>query len=159
MNLYEQFSREELDRVKKLTGINGSLKKMRKDNIASLFSSGVVRYFRFFQYGRFLVYYEGEPKFDTEPKNILAIDEIEAVQENFEGKKGHFLVKVRSGKNLHLKSEDEDVALVWVRTIRQLIQFYKGKPLGILDEQRNWKEKADIRIRLMIAEELERTRL
>src|SRR5687767_9600628 len=102
MNLYALWGRDEQNPVKKGASVSGSLKKMREDNIASLFSSGVVRHFRFFYFGRFLVYYEDEPKFDTEPKNIVAIDEIEEVQENFEGKKGHFQVKVRSGKNLHL---------------------------------------------------------
>ena len=155
MNAQEMFDSATLAKIDKIASINGSLKKMREDNLVSMFSASVTRHFRFFCHGRFLVYYEDDPSYKDTPKNIVVLDEIIDVKNDHEGKKGHFLLTMKNGHNMHLKHDEAKVSDAWIKAIRDLKAYYKDKALGLIDINRKWKEKADIRVQMMVVEELE----
>lgn len=155
MNAHEIFNTADLAKIDKIASISGSLKKMREDNLVSMFSSSVTRHFRFFCHGRILVYYEEDPNYTDTPKNVVVLDEIVDIKNDNGGKRGQFLLAMKNGHNMVLKHDDPTVADTWVKVITDLKAFYKDKPLGLIDINRKWKEKPDIRVRMMVVEELE----
>ena len=156
-NIHDLFTLEELQKVDKLASLCGTLKKKRDESKMGFLASSLVRHFRFFYHGRFLAYYNEAPTYKDEPKNIVAVTEIESVEADYKGKSKNFLLTFKQGKKLHLKCDDEEVVKLWISTINKLKEIYMDKPLTLIDSSRQWKEKADIRVRQLIVEELEST--
>lgn len=155
MNPFDAFGEDELNQAKLIGSLACELKKKRDEGLVSMFSSSMNRYFRFFGYGRFLVYFDEKPTHTTQPKNIVVIDEVESVERNFTGKKGHFNIKLKGGKNVHLKHDEEAVSNNWADTILKLKDFYKDHPFASAEANRKWKDKLDPRIVQIVCEELE----
>ncbi len=81
---------------------------------------------------------------------------MDGVDKAFEGKKNHFNIRLKNGKSVHLKHDDDKEALKWTTAIEKLVSVYKGKSLLDFEVGSNWKDQTDIRIVNMIMEELER---
>lgn len=156
MNPYDTFAEDELMTANQVGSLACDLKKKRDDGIVSMFSSSTNRYFRFFSYGRFLVYFDSRPGPTDKPKAIVVIDEVEKVEKDYKGKKGHFSIKLKGGKDVHLKHDDPTVANCWADAIIKLKEFYKNSPFSSAEANRKWKDRLDPRIIQIISEELER---
>ena len=154
MNPFDFYSEGEMEQAQKLGSLACELKKKRDEGFVSMFSSTMDRYFRFFDHGRFLVYFNSKPKFDTEPKNIMLIDEVDRVE--IDGKNTDFIIVLKNGKSIKLKHEDEGVVETWVKNLTLLKEFYKGNPYLSEEAHKKYKEKTDPRTVLNCLEELER---
>ena len=86
------------------------------------------------------------------------IDAIEGVDKDFEGKKGHFNIKMKNGKGIHLKHDDPKEAAKWTEAIEKICEVYKGKTILDFDMTDLWKDTIDPRVINMIMEELESNR-
>jgi hypothetical protein len=86
---------------------------------------------------------------------VVFIDEIESIEDNYSGKKGHFNLKLKGGKDVHLKHDKPEEASKWVVVFQNLIKVYKGKTLLDFEIDRKWKDEVDVRVINMIMEELE----
>lgn len=82
------------------------------------------------------------------------MDDIEGVQEKYQGKKNHFLIKLKTHE-MHLKCDDQKEADAWVEAINNLLQVFKGKKLVNFDIDRKYKDKLDVRVQNLIMKELE----
>lgn len=83
------------------------------------------------------------------------MDDIEAVQNNYQGKMGHLNLKLKNGKDCHVKHDKTDIMDKWVAAITKVYTVYKGKKLFEFEFERVYKEKVDQRISNMIFEDLE----
>ena len=158
MSIFDKLSKEEIRIIESSVGVEmcGFLKKKRQDGLVSMFSSTQDRFFRFFCYGRFLTYYSEEPSMTEPPKNVIFIDEIKGVDNNVEGKRGNFIIKLKNGKDINLKHDDPAVADRWVDCILKVMKVYMGKSMLDFEVDRKWKDEVDIRVTYMIMEELEK---
>ena len=153
MNPFDHFSKEELKKANTLGSLACNLKKRRDEGFVSMFSSTMDRYFRFFCHGRYIAYFNSKPKFDTEPKNIILIDEIDKIER--EEKLTDFMIFLKDGKTIKLKHDDESVVASWVKSIKELKLFYKSFSQFSEEAMRKYKDKLDPRTMFAILEELE----
>lgn len=153
MNAYDFYSRQELEVASKLASLACEIKKRREEGFVSMFSSTMPRYFRFFNHGRLLVYFKDRPTFDTKPKNVLLIDEVDRIER--ESKQTDFSIVLFNGKTLKLRHDDENVVDSWIKSLTQLKEFYKANPYLSEEARRKYKDKIDPHTILNILEELE----
>jgi hypothetical protein len=76
-------------------------------------------------------------------------EDIIDAEENYKGKKSHFLLKLKDGKLIHLKSDTEAEMKKWVAAILTLGIFYRK--LGIKDRDRDFKHKDVLEISIFNA--------
>lgn len=93
--------------------------------------------------------------YKDEPKNLLYIDEIKEIEEKPNGKASHFILKLHSGYNLHLKASSDAEAKKWVYTLKEIKKIYRSKDLKDVDANKPWKQKLDIRSLQIVMEEVE----
>lgn len=74
----------------------------------------------------------------SQPKCILYTEDILDVEDNYKGKKSHFNLKMKTGKNLHLKVDDSSMKDKWVRAIWELAKFYRRKGFDDRDKNREF---------------------
>jgi hypothetical protein len=83
------------------------------------------------------------------------MDEVASLESPYNGKKKHFLLMLKSGKGIHLKTDSQQETDKWVQALRPLIEIYSGKQLVDFDINRQYKDKVDSRIANIIMEEIE----
>ena len=155
-NIADKFNAVELDELTKLSSISGILKKKRDPGIKSKFSSSNEKFFRFFGFGRYLVYFNTkQPKPGDKPSNIILMEEITRVESNFGGKPTHFNIKLRGDKNLHLKAETAEIAAKWVLHLDKIGRYFLGKVFLDSDPHRKWKEPVGPMVESLIMEQIE----
>jgi len=94
-----------------------------------------------------------------QPKNVIFAEELEKVVPKHDGKDTHFLVKLKGGKELHLKASTPEEAGKWVIAIEAVRKMYEGKTFIDLNASRKWKEQVDPTVLNACMEEVEsRTR-
>ena len=74
---------------------------------------------------------------------------------NYTGKETHFNIKLKCGKNLHLKAPSAEEAKKWVQNIENIRKLYEGKLFIDLNPHRNWKEQVDLNVLNVCMEEIE----
>ena len=158
IGIAEKFTPDELKELEELTKLYGVLKKKRDPGITAKLKSSKEKYFKFFCNGRYLVYFDGSkaPTINSKPKNIIFIDEIVSVEENYMGKPTHFNIRLRGDKNLHLKAPSPDEAKKWCTTLKRVSQLFAGKFFVDTEPLRKWKDKVELRVLNMIMEDVER---
>ena len=89
------------------------------------------------------------------PESVIFINQIKDIEDNYGGKKSHFLLKLDQ-ENIHMKCDENSEKEKWVTSIRKLMEIYKGKKiLDWDDDKRSHKEEIDIRVVNIIMDEQE----
>jgi hypothetical protein len=155
-NIADKFNPVELDELSKLASLNGILKKKRDPGIQAKFSPSNEKFFRFFGYGRYLVYFNTKiPNPEDKPSNIILMEEIMRVEPNYLSKPTHFNIKLRGDKNLHLKAETAELAAKWVLHLDKIGRYFLGKVFLDSDPHRKWKEPVGPMVESLIMEQIE----
>ena len=89
---------------------------------------------------------------------MIFAEELDKVVSNHEGKDTHFLIKLKGGKELHLKAATPEEAKKWVIAIEAVRKMYEGKTFIDLNSNRKWKEQVDPMVLNACMEEVESSR-
>lgn len=73
-------------------------------------------------------------------------EDITDVEDKYKGKKTHFKLKFKNGKNMHLKIDDVNVKDKWVKGIWELAKFYRRKNIEDRDRTFSHKDTMEISI-------------
>lgn len=128
-----------------------------------MFSASEEKWFCFRGNGRFLVHF-GEKKpvivtyqtWKDQPEAVLIVTDIQSLEDNYDGKKGHFRLVIKGGEGIHFKCDSAPEKDKWVASIRGLMEIYKGvKVVDLEDTRVSHKEEIDIRILAIIMDEQE----
>jgi len=89
------------------------------------------------------------------PDSIIFVSDIEQLEDNYEGKKGHFLIKIVSGESIHFKSDSIPEKEIWVQAVNAFREHYKGMKSSEEDTRESHKEEIDLKVLTRIMEEQE----
>ncbi len=109
------------------------------------------KYFRYFDKGRILAYFENIPKDMQELENVIYVKEIRSIEDMYQGKMNHFLIDVGQA-SFHLKCDDEKETEKWIKTIKYFKNYYQGQE-KVFDK--NFYEEVDLETNIRISAENE----
>lgn len=138
--------------------LEGYLFKKRQHKIAGIFNDNRhrTRYFGFSKEGQIFWYaltkpasWEGKYK----PKWAILTRDIFSIDESYDNKNSHVLIKTHNAKQIHLKIPDLDLKYKWVDALTILSQKYKKK------QKEDWEvqelNRIDPRVMLQIMMDIE----
>lgn len=152
------FNQHTIAELKLLASVKGVIKKKReKGSLVSIFSTSTPRWFCFRGLGRFFVNYDSEkkPAFYERPEAVVFISDIQELVDNFDGKKGHFMLRMEQ-ESIHLKCDEVKDKSKWVESIEGLRLAYAGKRIfDWEDDRKSHKDELDVRVLHLIMDEHE----
>lgn len=87
---------------------------------------------------------------------MIVVTDIHSIEDNYEGKKGHFRLVIKGGEGIHFKCDNVTEKEKWVASLKGLLEIYKGiRVLDWEDNRVSHKEEIDVRILAIIMDEQE----
>lgn len=84
------------------------------------------------------------------------VTDIQSLEDNFEGKKGHFRLVIKGGEGIHFKCDNVAEKDKWLVSLKGLMELFKGvKILDWEDNRTSHKEEIDVRVLAIIMDEQE----